>query len=182
MPPPFPSGTGPPVGVPRAEFLGPAGHCSCSREVRAWLTSHEASLTPPNPQTSIPDPPPTNPSCTKPGAQPGTPLGSSAIQSLPGPHPAGAWLEPGPLSALTPAVQMAVQPLRLRFALAPPVRAPGRQGAPSHSSLHTQGPYLKGSKAADLGASEVTSGLHNSLLVRPGPFKGDWGFPGGAGG
>ena len=29
------------------------------------------------------------------------PLGSSAIQSLPGPHPAGAWLEPGPLSPLT---------------------------------------------------------------------------------
>lgn len=34
--------------------------------------------------------------------------------------------------------------------------------------LCTQGPFLQESKAADLGASEVTSGLHNSLLVRPG--------------
>lgn len=46
-----------------------------------------------------------------------------------------------------------------------------RAGVSSGSSVHTQGPHLRGSKAARYGASEAASGVHSCLLVHPGPLR-----------
>ena len=128
-------------------------------------------MTPPSPQRSIQEPRPNQPWLHK-ARCPG--LRASGILS--DPEPLLGYTLPGPggvWPSLSPHTYFADSRAATEVQVCTHTNCVSSwgAGAPSHSSLHTQGPYLKGSKAAELGASKVTSGLHSSLLVRPGPLR-----------